>query len=165
MLFPFKDILVRAVWTSHRARRHDATPDSSREVHQGAPPSSKLCASTQVRRPGREDANLPTCSVHAVSHDYDGLLRARPCRFIAPCIRPWSSPGFTEVGARRLRSRIPQNAGAPLEAFPSLSAEQQSRAMDKSTAFHPLTVPSRRCSSARLHVAIHLDLLRSTSGC
>jgi hypothetical protein len=35
-----------------------------------------------------------TCSAHAVSHDFSGLLHAAPRRFVAPCCRPWGSPCF-----------------------------------------------------------------------
>jgi hypothetical protein len=45
-----------------------------------------------VLRP--EVAKLRTRSALAVLPDYGGLLRSTPCRFVAPCIRPWGSPSF-----------------------------------------------------------------------
>ena len=52
-----------------------------------------------------EDATLRTRSALAVSLDFGGLLRWAGCRFVAPCCRPWGSPGF--------RSR-PSRLSAPL---------------------------------------------------
>jgi hypothetical protein len=53
-------------------------------------------------RPGV--AKLRTCSALAVLPDFGGLLHAAPCRFVAPCIRPWGSPRFqlAPLVARRL---------------------------------------------------------------
>ena len=42
-----------------------------------------------------DTAKCLTPSASAVLPGSDGLLRMRPCRFIAPCIRPWGSSGFT----------------------------------------------------------------------
>ena len=39
-------------------------------------------------------AKCSTPSAFAVPPGSDGLLRMRPCRFIAPCTRPWGSSGF-----------------------------------------------------------------------
>jgi hypothetical protein len=40
------------------------------------------------------DTIEPICSVLAVSHDLDGLLRTELCRSIAPCNQSWGPPDF-----------------------------------------------------------------------
>jgi hypothetical protein len=60
------------------------------------PPIQTMCVHSQVGKPTfrPEGANLQARSVHVVPPDSDGLLRASPCRSIAPCNRPWGSPCF-----------------------------------------------------------------------
>jgi hypothetical protein len=100
------------------------------------------------------DANLQTRSALVVSLDSDGLLRSTPCRFVAPCNRPWGSPRF-----RRAPFPLSEDSGlgvclprcaSPYEAFPSATARCAS----------PRPMPSRRCS--RLPVPDPLVLPRSS---
>ena len=61
--------------------------------------------------PLRSDtAKCPTPSVFAVPPGSDGLLRMRPCRFIAPCTRPWGSSGFAPGLVRHRVSTIPDSS-------------------------------------------------------
>jgi len=78
-----------------------------------APPSTSalrvhsrptLLASESPRhRPGA--ATSQTRSVLAVPPGFDGLLRAMPCRSVAPCSQPWGSPRFGLVCCRPFRAR------------------------------------------------------------
>jgi hypothetical protein len=71
--------------------------DSSHGVHRRCPlRRHEHCASTPTDRNQlrRGDATLLTRSVHVVSLDYDGFLRAAPCEFVAPRSQPWGSPSF-----------------------------------------------------------------------
>jgi hypothetical protein len=74
-----------------------------------------------------EAASLESCSALAVSHDFGGLLRTCACRSVAPCCRPWGSPGCrppTRVVPRRqpkLLSRTvprPGRLGLPTRGRP-----------------------------------------------
>jgi hypothetical protein len=55
-------------------------------------------------RPGA--AKLQTRSALAVLPGFGGLLRTTPCRFVAPCIRPWGSPRFRLAPPPRPRPRV-----------------------------------------------------------
>jgi len=75
----------------------------SRPLPDCAPTLRSLTASVDPRkrrsrailRP--EAAMPPTRSTLAISRGFGGLLRLEPCRFVAPCSRPWGSPGFRTV--------------------------------------------------------------------
>jgi len=76
--------------------------DSSLGVVQRSPPStSALRVHSQLRGLANEVRRLRlgvatprTRSVLAVPPGFDGFLRASPCRFVAPCSRPWGSLRF-----------------------------------------------------------------------
>lgn len=64
-------------------------------------------------------ATHQTRSVHAVSHDSDGFLRARPRGFVAPRCRPWGSPCFRSAATSRGCSVGPSpKAFHPSKLFP-----------------------------------------------
>jgi hypothetical protein len=79
-----------------------------RFIERSPSPSKRRASTPRVRKLSRpEGANLQACSVRAVSHDFDGLLRTTPRKSVAPCNRPWGSPGFTPVNRSSLE--LPQS--------------------------------------------------------
>jgi hypothetical protein len=129
-------------------------PDSSHEVHQGAPPSFKLCASTP-RNPktsfGQEmpiSRHVPSMSFLTTTTVYSaqrpaGLLHPASDHRVRLVSQAWSPK------APRL---ILQNAAAPLEAFPSLPAVGGHTPKGVSPAFRPHS-PLHQCSTTCCHVA------------
>jgi len=87
-------------------------------------------------------AKRNTPSVLVVPPDFDGLLRMLPCRFIAPCYRPWGSSCFQ----RGLPSPVfPRDS--VLRAFPRLAPHTlRSFSLRSSRTVSPQSLPSRRCS-------------------
>lgn len=84
-----------------------------------APLSTPVTASRcQIRRPGEEAANLFRGAVHAVSHDFDGFVRRRPCGLVASHYRLWGSPGFAltndDTAAPQHSSQAPTLRSFPL---------------------------------------------------
>jgi hypothetical protein len=78
------------------------------------------CASTPGY-PGPGIATSRARSVLTVPPGSDGLLRASPCRFVAPCYRPWGSPGFeptTDQGRDRLSSQAHTLRSFSLRGWP-----------------------------------------------
>lgn len=57
------------------------------------PSADETCESTPGC-PGLGIATSPARSVLAVPPSFDGFLLTGPCRFVAPCMRPWGSSGF-----------------------------------------------------------------------
>jgi hypothetical protein len=77
-----------------RHPRHASTPgqpqDPSRPRSEESG-CSRPCLMAALRH---ELAKARARSALAVSHGFDGFLRVSRCRFVAPCSRPWGSPGF-----------------------------------------------------------------------
>jgi hypothetical protein len=139
---------------THRFARHGSwshpggfvrSPHSSHEVHRRSPPPFLHLASTpSVSRKTRlwlEDATPLARSALVVPPDFGGLLRVMPCRFVAPCYRPWGSPRFP-LAFPEVCSRSPK-ALYPFKAFPSLAAPLHVTGF---WAVHRRAIPSRRCS-------------------
>jgi len=87
-------------------------------------------------------AKVPTRSVPVVPPDFDGLLRATACRFVAPYSQPWGPPRFLPCSAFsvtfRSRSRphgLPRGAAHTLRSVPPPASRTVS----------PRPLPSRRC--------------------
>jgi len=101
---------------------------------------STLCPLQTDRSQSRHrGANLSARSVLVVPPDFDGLRHKMPCRFIAPCSRPWGSPSF--MTCRAEAQQVNPLTERPFEAFPSLAAFTRWSGLPHSTmlrAFSPL---------------------------
>jgi hypothetical protein len=93
----------------------------------------------------RENATAHARAALAVSHDFDGLLRLAPCRFVAPCCRSWGSPRFRFARSGCPGFALPRDPDAlcwltfPVAPYPSkLSPRHQL------CAASPQPLPSRR---------------------
>jgi hypothetical protein len=83
-----------------------------------------LCRRKPLRPAARSEdlsKKLPTSprgAVHAVSHDFDGFVRRRPCGLVASHYRLWGSPGFMPkndvAAAHRHSSQAPTLRSVPL---------------------------------------------------
>jgi len=105
--------------------------------------------------PEPEAATPRTCSTLAVSHDFGGFLLTGLRRFVAPCSRPWSSPGFQPRADARCKQRFAGNPTVltdvtPFGAFPSSPSGTVSlrRTTDAAVARPPPPYPSR-CQPGR----------------
>lgn len=77
-------------------------------AHIRAPKGPNVCR----LRPG--DATLRTRYALVVPPDFGVFLRSIPCRFVAPCSRPWGSPRFDPSAARpRWPRRAARSQPAP----------------------------------------------------
>jgi hypothetical protein len=125
-------VLPSAFWTpllGFIKDRPSASTDAVRPLPGGPRPAL---------RPGA--AILRTRSALAVLPDYGGLLHSTPCRFVAPCIRPWGSPRFRSALALRPKAR---GEGSPSPVAPHPSKLSPPRQV---AARHHAPIPSRRCS-------------------
>jgi hypothetical protein len=102
-----------------------------------------LCVHSQNSRNcsfGPKLRNSGSWSVLVVPPDFDGLLRSTPCRFVAPCNRPWGSPRFRLVpglGPKTATGGLPSpTAQHPSKRFP----------LQQLYSCHHEPLPSRRCS-------------------
>ena len=111
---PDPKVLPSALWTPLLGFIKDR-PSASTDVVRSLPGGPRPALWSVV-------ATLRTRSALAVLPDFGGLLRSTPCRFVAPCIRPWGSPSFRSAPA------LPEGTGwglafpcgaSPFEVFPS----------------------------------------------
>jgi len=120
-------------------------PGSSLGVlSKNAPPSTPAVC-VHSRLPGaRELPHSRARSALAVPPGSSGLLRTRPCRFVAPCSRPWGPPGFEPTVDYR-RSTDPPHRRSTLRSFsPSLQRLFPSpRLTPRHRDSNPLVVGSR----------------------
>lgn len=73
--------------------------------------------------PGPGAATLPARSALAVPPSFDGLLHTGLSRSIAPCKRPWGSPGFEPTTDTRSATKPTLLTGVmPFGAFPSYAS-------------------------------------------
>jgi len=100
-------------------------------LHRHEPLASTPARFSDVKFPSHFDPRFgPTLpgvgsrSTFTVSHRLDGLLRAKPCGFVAPRCRSWGPPCFGSHWScpRGLSSGPSSSARAPFEAFSSSSA-------------------------------------------
>lgn len=72
------------------------------------PPLVPLASTPHLRRGVRQAGDQParSCSVRAVSHRFDGFLRARARRSVAPCSRSWGSRPVPGVQRSRYRGIV-----------------------------------------------------------
>jgi hypothetical protein len=94
---------------------------SSHEVLQ-RPPLHRyqpLASCFQLRRAGEKAANLLRSAVHAVSHDFNGFVRRRPCELVASHNRTWGSPGFMPTSDVAAAYPTLLTGAIPFEVFPS----------------------------------------------
>jgi len=91
-------------------------------------------------------AKRRTPSAFVVLPDFGGLLRMRPCRFVAPCSRPWGSSGFAR-GLPQLR--VSTNLGPPrapharlhtLQSVPLINSRSASPRRFSLSPFAPASV-------------------------
>lgn len=132
---------------SSSSASEDALPsDSSRGVHQRSPlhrvsPPCQLPKRRNASSAGA--ATHPTCSALVVPPDLSGLLHGGPCRFVAPCCRPWGSLGFSLRAVRRWRG-----ASSPAHTLRSFSLTGSChRAPTEVDAWR---IPSRRYDPKRV---------------
>lgn len=92
--------------------------------------------------PGPKVATPPTRSALAVPPSFDGLLHTSLSRFVAPCRRPWGSPGFEPT----CNTRMCHEADPPHRRHALRSLSLRHKWSDLTT---PLAAP--KCGSPCVH--------------
>jgi hypothetical protein len=110
--------------------RPSASTDVVRPVPGGPRPALRLGV-----------AKLRAPSALVVLPDFDGLLRSTPCRFVAPCFRPWGSQRFRFAPDARARRLGAACSASPVALHPSKRSPSQQVGVR-----HRAPRPSRRCS-------------------
>lgn len=67
----------------------------------------------------------PRGAVLAVSHDFDGFVRRRPCGLVASHYRPWGLPGFEPTADVTADTRPSSRTTDPSELFPPDEGESR----------------------------------------
>jgi hypothetical protein len=129
------------------------------------------CASTPCRDPSqgtrpdirRGFACSHARSVLAVPPGFDGFLRTAPCRFVAPCSRPWGSPRFRCWHLHDSRARPPASRQSPVESQDDRGLGPGDSNSFASSSHRPLSPPLHLGPCVAAHASVLRTNLSSTS--